>query len=66
MQLILELPDNVKLDQVVRALKNLGVRGVHILRDKKGVSSIDCSRYQVESFQEIDGVTLQRKFRDEW
>ena len=39
---------------------------VSFLKKFQKNKSIDFSKYQIESFKDIDGVEFQRKIRDEW
>ncbi|WP_457602738.1 hypothetical protein [Nitratifractor sp.] len=73
MQLIIDLPDKEGIERILELLQKLGVRDIKIRKEKgkretykNRDEKIDLSRYVIESFQEVDGLSYQRAIRDEW
>jgi len=66
MQLIIDIKDKSLYEKVISFLKSL--KGIEVKEkvDEKRVKELDFSSFKIDSFKDIDGLTYQKKIRDEW
>ena len=68
MQLIININDKNLYHKVIWFLNSLKDKGLEITEKKesKKAREIDFSSFKIDSFQNIDGLTYQKRIRDEW